>query len=140
MSSGRNTTQTKVYATSYYGRVVWVLRNMNKRILSPAILLFFVFSLAEVQVTQGIQSPTEKKPSTPQEGQPLTKPKDDVVRISVTLVQIDAVVLDKQGKHVTDLKAEDFELTEDGRAQLITNFAYVGAQPVAAGPAKPPDK
>ena len=99
-----------------------------------------MFSLAGAQVTQRNQPPVDKQTSTLKDGQTSAKSKDDVVRISVTLVQIDAVVLDRQGKQVTDLKAEDFELTEDGRAQQITNCAYVAAQPVSAGGAKPPDK
>lgn len=49
---------------------------------------------------------------------------DDVVRISTKLVQIDAVVT-KNGKQIKDLKAEDFEIFEDGRRQEITSFAYV---------------
>ncbi|HEV2835497.1 MAG TPA: VWA domain-containing protein, partial [Pyrinomonadaceae bacterium] len=53
----------------------------------------------------------------------------DVVRISTNLVQIDVVVT-KDGKQVTDLKAEDFEIREDGRVQQITNFIYVSAKPL----------
>jgi VWFA-related protein len=49
---------------------------------------------------------------------------DDVVRITTNLVQIDVVVT-KNGKQIKDLKAEDFELFEDGRPQVITSFAYV---------------
>jgi VWFA-related protein len=49
---------------------------------------------------------------------------DDVVRITVNLVQIDAVVT-KNGKSIKDLKAADFEIFEDGRRQEITSFAYV---------------
>ena len=49
---------------------------------------------------------------------------DDVVRITTNLVQIDAVVT-RNGKPVKDLKAEDFEIFEDGRRQVITSFAYV---------------
>jgi hypothetical protein len=49
---------------------------------------------------------------------------DDVVRITTNLVQIDAVVT-KKGKPIKDLKAEDFEIFEDGRRQEITSFAYV---------------
>src|SRR5712671_3613875 len=48
----------------------------------------------------------------------------DVVRITTNLVQVDAVVT-KDGKPVTDLKPEDFEIAEDGRPQTITNFSYV---------------
>ncbi|HEX2270999.1 MAG TPA: VWA domain-containing protein [Pyrinomonadaceae bacterium] len=49
---------------------------------------------------------------------------DDVVKITTNLVQIDAVVT-KKGKPVTDLKAEDFEIYEDGKLQTITSFVYV---------------
>src|SRR5690242_9028333 len=60
---------------------------------------------------------------------------DDVVKISVTLVQVDAVVTDKKGRHITDLKPEDFEISEDGKRQHITNFSYVAGQPIASTPA-----
>ena len=50
---------------------------------------------------------------------------EEVVRITSNLIQIDAVVLDSEGRQVTDLTADDFELSEDGRTQGITNFSYV---------------
>lgn len=53
------------------------------------------------------------------------------------LVQVDAVVLNAKGKQVTDLRPEEFELLEDGRPQVITNFSYVNARP-APGAAPPP--
>ena len=61
---------------------------------------------------------------------------DDVVRITTNLVQIDAVVT-KDGKHVRDLKAEDFEIYEDGRKQTITNFAFISNLPNAPRSAPP---
>jgi len=54
--------------------------------------------------------------------------KDDVVRISTNLVQVDAVVT-KDGKVVRDLTADDFEIYEDGRKQTITNFAFISNVP-----------
>src|SRR5215471_5282715 len=57
----------------------------------------------------------------------------DVVRVTTNLVQIDAVVT-KDGKIVTDLEPEDFEILEDGKLQTITNFSYVSNVPAAAGP------
>lgn len=48
----------------------------------------------------------------------------EIVRITTNLVQVDVVVT-KDGKQITDLKPEDFEILEDGRRQSITNFAYV---------------
>jgi len=77
-----------------------------------------------------MQEKTAEKEQDKKSGQDQKKD-DDVVRISVTLVQIDAVVTDQKGKQVTDLKADDFELYEDSRRQRITNFSYVVAQPTA---------
>ena len=59
-----------------------------------------------------------------------------MVRISTSLVQLDVVVT-KDGKQISDLKAEDFEIREDGRVQQITNFIYVSARPtIATAPPK----
>ena len=48
-----------------------------------------------------------------------------IIRVTVNLVQVDAVVTDSKGRQVTDLKPEDFEIVEDGRPQKITNFSYI---------------
>jgi hypothetical protein len=48
---------------------------------------------------------------------------DQEVKLSVTLVQVDAVVTDKQRRQVTDLKASDFEIFEDGVPQQVTTVA-----------------
>ncbi|MFL6208269.1 MAG: VWA domain-containing protein [Pyrinomonadaceae bacterium] len=50
---------------------------------------------------------------------------EEVVRITTNLVQLDAVVTDKSGKQVTDLRLEDFEVLEDGKPQQLTNLAYI---------------
>ena len=64
---------------------------------------------------------------------------EDVVRITSNLVQFDAVVTDKQGHPVTDLRPEDFEVYVGGRKQEVTNFSYIVAEPgAAAQPAPPP--
>ncbi|HKO99414.1 MAG TPA: VWA domain-containing protein [Pyrinomonadaceae bacterium] len=61
--------------------------------------------------------------TVPKEQQPAKN--DDVLKITTNLVQVDAVVTDKAGRQVTDLKAEDFVLLENGREQKITAFMYV---------------
>jgi VWFA-related protein len=59
-------------------------------------------------------------------GQAPTQPSPQgVIRITVKLVQVDAVVIDSKGHQVTNLKPEDFEVLEDGRPQTITNFSYI---------------
>ncbi|HJR06847.1 MAG TPA: VWA domain-containing protein [Pyrinomonadaceae bacterium] len=54
---------------------------------------------------------------------------DEVVRITTNLVQVDAVVTDKEGRVVPDLRAEDFEVLEDGRPQAITNLSFIPLEP-----------
>jgi VWFA-related protein len=56
------------------------------------------------------------------------------LRITVTLVQVDAVVTDSKGHHVSDLRPEDFEIRQDGVLQKITYFSFTPeAAPTAAG-------
>jgi VWFA-related protein len=71
----------------------------------------------------------QTKPAAPVA--PPQKPSDDddeVVKITTNLVQVDAVVT-KDGKMVTNLTADDFEIYEDGRKQAITSFAYISNVP-----------
>jgi VWFA-related protein len=65
-------------------------------------------------------------------------PPETVIRINVNLVQVDANVTDNRGNSVTDLKAGDFEILQDGKPQAITNFSYINIQPdaVAAAPTR----
>jgi VWFA-related protein len=58
-----------------------------------------------------------------------TAGQDPVIRISVDLVQMDAVVTDPQGHHVADLKPEDFQILEDGKPQKITHFSSIQNSP-----------
>src|ERR1043165_4609924 len=47
---------------------------------------------------------------------------DEVVKVKSNLVNIDVIVKDKKGKYVSDLKAEDFVVTENGQPQKIEFF------------------
>jgi len=70
--------------------------------------------------------------------------RETVFSVTATLVQIDAVVTDSKGRHVTDLTAGDFEVLEDGKPQKITNFSYVRvaaeSAPTATAPQPKPLK
>jgi VWFA-related protein len=53
-----------------------------------------------------------------------TKTEQNEVRLKADLVQVRAVVTDKRGQPVSDLKKEDFELLEDNRPQEISFFSF----------------
>jgi VWFA-related protein len=75
-----------------------------------------------------------QKSDTPPE--PVRQSDDDVVRITTNLVQVDAVITDRKGNPVTDLRSEEIEILEDGRTQKVTNFSYVSLEsslPAAPG-------
>src|SRR5262249_49754625 len=51
------------------------------------------------------------------------KKQDETVKLETRLVNLDVIVKDKKGKYVTDLKAEDFSVFEDGVAQKVEFFS-----------------
>ena len=51
----------------------------------------------------------------------------DVVRVETQLVTVPAVVTDRNGRPMTDLRAENFVVLEDGKEQRVTNFATTDA-------------
>ena len=63
------------------------------------------------------QNPPPAAPA-PQTQQPTFK-------AQVEYVEVDALVTDRQGNFVRDLKKEDFQVLEDGRAQTIATFSLV---------------
>jgi VWFA-related protein len=68
---------------------------------------------------------------------PLAPAPPGTLRITVTLVQVDAVVTDSKGRHVSDLRPEDFEVLQDGEPQPVTHFSFVPEPPP---PPPPPPK
>ena len=50
---------------------------------------------------------------------------DVTIHINVNLVQVDAVATDSKNHPVTNLRAEDFEILQDGSPETITRFSYV---------------
>src|SRR6266852_5317237 len=52
-------------------------------------------------------------------------PQPPTFKVRVDYVEVDVVVTDRQGKIVRDLKKEDFQVLEDGKAQAVTTFTMV---------------
>ncbi|HEV2912201.1 MAG TPA: VWA domain-containing protein [Pyrinomonadaceae bacterium] len=103
-----------------------------KKHSSVAISLLFSLFVSVLAQQPSPQPPGAQQDNPPQDAQSTpTKQKEDVVRISVNLVQVDAVVTDSDGRQVTDLKAEDFEIFEDGKPQQILNSSYIARATLA---------
>ena len=80
---------------------------MNRRFVIAAALA----AIASTAAGQG-QPPAPQQP-------PIT------FRAEINYVEVDARVLDQQGKFITGLKPEDFEVFEDGKPQKVTAFSPV---------------
>jgi VWFA-related protein len=82
-----------------------------QRLSSRLLICLFVMTVASLRmaVSQGNKE-TQKK-------------QDETVRLETRLVTLDVIVKDKKGKRVTDLKAEDFSVFEDGVAQKVEFFS-----------------
>src|SRR6185295_8196999 len=111
---------------------------------TPTLIALACLCLLSLNVDAQQKKPTPTP--TPKAEEP-----EDVVRISTELVQTDVMVFDKDGKFVSGLKPEQFELLIDGKPQTIALFESVvtggkseeavlraagkkGSQPVAAQP------
>src|SRR2546421_6289529 len=86
---------------------------MKNRVQLLAAVVFFTL-VAAVMLRAGQAPPPP--PSAPQ--QPTFK-------LRVDYVEVDVVVTDKDGNLVRDLKKEDFQVMEDGKAQAINTFSLV---------------
>jgi VWFA-related protein len=71
-----------------------------------------------VVLTGSVLSAGQNPAPTPQTQQP-------TFRVQVDYVEVDVVVTDRQGRLVRDLKKEDFQVFEDGKAQAINTFTFV---------------
>src|SRR5438477_11580126 len=56
---------------------------------------------------------------------PAPQPQQPTFKVQVDYVEVDAVVTDRQGNLVRDLKKEDFQVLEDGKTQSITTYTFV---------------
>src|SRR3954466_9177055 len=73
-------------------------------------------------------SQTSSSTASPTQGNSAKSP--FTIKTSAHLVLVDVVATDGKGKPITDLKAEDFLLTEDGHPQSLRNFSF--QRPVAS--------
>ncbi|MBI3940815.1 MAG: VWA domain-containing protein [Acidobacteria bacterium] len=98
------------------------------------IILLGLMSLGVVATAQ-IPAPPPPAHSPPSENPPPTTPLDAPYRFTaeVDVVNIRATVLDERGRYRDDLRAEDFQVFEDGEAQKVSFFSHDVRVPVSVG-------
>jgi len=96
---------------------------MTARVRIAALLTF----LAGTALLAGQNPPPPAQnppPPNPQTAPPAPN-QGPTFRVRVDYVEVDVVVTDRQGNLVRDLKKEDFQILEDGKAQTISTFSLV---------------
>jgi VWFA-related protein len=109
---------------------------MTQETRKTICLLLLLLAAPALIHAQSTTPPAPSNSSAPQESaQP-----GAVLRVTTRLVLVDVVALDKKGLPITDLKAEDFSLQEEGTGQKVRVFNFqepspgetaAAAQPVA---------
>jgi VWFA-related protein len=81
---------------------------------------FVLFALSVLTAVSGgtLHGQSQAQPPAPQQP-PIT------FRAEINYVEVDARVLDQQGKFITGLKPEEFEVLEDGKPQKVSAFSLV---------------
>jgi VWFA-related protein len=103
--------------------------------LAAVACLLLPVAPAQQQTTPPVQTPPggSQVSQSPAPPPPSTKPqKGDVHAIisNVDMVQIDAIVTDKDGKLIKGLKPENFELYEEGKLQKLEKIDYFDMEQV----------
>ncbi|MBO0862513.1 MAG: VWA domain-containing protein [Chloracidobacterium sp.] len=68
---------------------------------------------------------TDLQKSQANQNPPKQTGQDHPIRVKTELIDLRAVVTDKRGQPITDLKKEDFELMENGKPQEVSFFSVV---------------
>lgn len=75
-----------------------------------------------ISVSQGQEGGSPRGSGGQQDGR---TGREYTIRIGVEEVRLDAVVLDKKGRQITDLTADDFEIYQDHFRQKVTSCVYI---------------
>lgn len=92
------------------------------------VLFAAAFSItAFAQQDPAPPTPAARPPQEAPPSQAVPPPQPPVFRSGTNLVRVDVSVVDRSGKPVTSLRADDFEIMEDGAIQPIVSFKLVEA-------------
>jgi VWFA-related protein len=92
---------------------------------STIVILLMLLVTLSAQITTA-QTRPRRLGETMAEPSPSPQPIEmDVVRVDTNLVTVPVSVVDRDGRHISNLQKEDFQLAEDGIDQEIAYFAAI---------------
>jgi hypothetical protein len=101
------------------------------RILAAVIVVVVLFvSVAPAQRARQPQRPREQKPATTTPPESQTEPQQtefETLKIDTNLVTVPVIASSRSGSYISDLRKEEFSLSEDDVAQQIAFLATVNA-------------
>ena len=94
-----------------------------------ALTLILSFSFASAQTPKDPRRTREEKPAvqTPNDVPPPVQDDVETLKIDTNLVTVPVIASSRTGHYITDLRKEEFKLSEDGVAQEIAFLATVNA-------------
>lgn len=100
----------------------------KRQILTSAFLL--ILSTTGVAIAQNVSRPPVLRSATTSSEQKSAATQsatgdDDVVRVSTSLITVPAIVMDRYGRYIPNLKQDDFRIYEDGVEQQIAYFSSI---------------
>lgn len=101
----------------------------DRRAIQLAAVVTAIFFWGNVPSVRAQQQPAPPPPQATQAAAPAGQ-SPVTIKKETKLVLVDAVVTDKKGNYVRDLKQDEFKVYEDNKEQLISTFSS-GAEAVA---------
>jgi VWFA-related protein len=105
------------------------MRLMGRNVLPRVALTVALFASLCATPSGARENPQpaaqgQQAPAPPPDQQ---KPDGYAIEVTVPVVNLDVTVTDDNGNYLTDLKKENFHVTEDGVPQVVTNFSTTEA-------------
>jgi len=111
----------------------------NRISLVGTVIVLAFSTVAGIGGAAAPQPPATQQGGAPKPQQPASQQPPITFTTNVNAVQVDAIVIDKMGRFVSDLRADEFEVLEDGKPQTVSGFSMVNVAtnrdlpPVQAG-------
>ena len=97
---------------------------MKRLIIITSLWMFFIYPPFSV----GQDAPTADTIPAVGNATELTPTESLKLKLDVNEIRLDVVVLDKKGNPVTNLTADDFEISQDGKRQDVVASVYIDNQ------------